>query len=340
MYYFNILTENKDTCNNLFTPDALKILNELLSYFRLLAPVVLIIMIAVDLVGIMLSSNNPQDKSHKLYISRIVRRCIATILLFFVPTFVSILLNLDGVKDTLQVDPLCLNAKGTESSAESIYDMFGLDDGKHPTSNESEGGGSNQSGNGQNGKTELFGACDAKKRCRKTVTIKGRTYDSYMQGDFADVGFSGQNIKLAGCSCVAMTQAASGFNRDITIFQAATMFSERTFEGIGKGLRQLGIPYSSIIYFNSTDYHNSANGKSRAQNVVNQVRAHLNQGKPAIAIIQGAPYAGGQPHFITIFGEDDEGHMICGNCRKEVGSLEELVASSLQGGRKGFMLVG
>ena len=175
---------------------------------------------------------------------------------------------------------------------------------------------------------------------RKTVTIKGRSYDSYLQGDFADVGFSGQNIAVAGCSCVAFVQAASGFNRNLTIFKGATMFSDRTFDGIASALRQEGIPYSSIIYYNSNDYENTANGKERAANVVSQVRAHLNQGKPAIAIIEGAPYAGANPHFITLFGEDEQGRLITGNSRKEVGSLEELVANSLRGGRKGFMLVG
>ena len=343
MDYIYLLTETKDTCDNLFTPEALKILNELLGYFRILAPAVLIVMVSVDLVSIILSSNNPADKSHLKYVSNIVRRTIATVLVFFVPTIVSILLNLDGVRDTLEIDPLCLQRKGTENSAKSIYEMFGIGDGSHPSSSSQSTSSDDPPGSGEkvqdDGKVK-YGDCDARKRCRKTVTIKGRTYDSYMQGDFADVGFSGQNIAVAGCSCVAMTQAASGFNRDITIFDAAKMFSERTFEGIGKGLRQLGIPYSSIIYYNSNDYNNTANGKARAQSVVDRVRAHLNQGKPAIAIVLGAPYAGSNPHFITLFGEDEKGNLITGNCRKEVGSLEELVANSLRGGRKGFMLVG
>ena len=222
--------------------------------------------------------------------------------------------------------------------------MFGIDPTIHNTGSHSSGSSDNDEDSKEKESKEtgkvIYGDCDSKKRCRKTVTIKGRTYDSYMQGDFADVGFSGQNIAVAGCSCVAMTQAASGFNRDITIFKAATMFSDRTFGGIGKGLSQLGIPYSSIIYYNSNDYNNSANGKSRAQSVVNQVREHLNKGKPAIAIVEGAPYAGNLPHFITLFGEDENGNLISGNCRKEVGTLEELVANSLRGGRKGFMLVG
>ena len=343
MDYVNILAE-ATSCDNIFTPDALNIINEVLSYFRILAPVVLILMIAVDLFGMMISKDVTRDRQQIHYVGRITRRIIAAILIFLVPTLVTVLLNLNGVKDVLQADPLCFKAKGTEYKTENIYEMFGLGDGTmssthtHHSSGGSEGSGSS-SGSGSNNQS-TFGDCDSKKRCRKTVTIKGRTYDSYLQGDFTDVGFSGQNIAVAGCSCVAFVQAASGFNRDLTIFKGATMFSDRTFDGIAKALRQEGIPYSSIIYYNSNDYENSANGKTRAAAVVSQVRAHLNQGKPAIAIVQGAPYAGANPHFITLFGEDENGHLICGNCRKEVGSLEELVSHSLQGGRKGFMLVG
>ena len=323
------------TCDNLFTPEALKLINEVLGYFRILAPAVLVLMVAIDFFSILIS----KEKQEHIYVSKIVKRVIATILLFLVPTLVVILLNLNGVKDVLEVDPLCFKAHGTESSTENIYEMFGLGDGTMPSHTPTgQGSGGNEGGGGSN--TSTFGSCDSGKRCRKTVTIKGRTYDSYLQGDFADVGFSGQNIAVAGCSCVAFVQAASGFNRDLTIFKGATMFRDRTFDGIASALRQEGIPYSSIIYYNSNDYENTANGKARAAQVVSQVRAHLDQGKPAIAIIEGAPYAGANPHFITLFGEDESGHLITGNSRKEVGSLEELVANSLRGGRKGFMLVG
>ena len=332
----SILAENT-TCDNLFTPEALNILNEVLSYFRILAPAVLVLMIGIDFFSIIIS----KEKDHRIYVSRMVKRIIAALLLFLVPTLVATLLNMNGVKESLAVDPLCLKAKGKEQKTENIYEMFGLGDGTmpvHQTTNQN-GNGNGENGNSNNG-TATFGQCDSNKRCRKTVTIKGRTYDSYLQGDFADVGFSGQNIAVAGCSCVAFVQAASGFNRDLTIFKGATMFRDRTFDGIASALRQEGIPYSSVIYYNSNDYNNTANGKARAAQVVSQVRAHLDQGKPAIAIIEGAPYAGGNPHFITLFGEDENGNLITGNSRKEVGSLEELVANSLRGGRKGFMLVG
>ncbi len=347
MDYIYILT---DTCNNLLTPDAINMFNEFLLYFRILAPAVLILFIAIDLAKVVISSENPGKNT----INKIVKRGIATLLLFFVPTFISIILNIGDVNKTLAVDPLCLSAKGTESNAKNVYEMFGLGDGSYyPTDKidkmieENKKKQQSQSINPESisqrttsQSQSTFGTCDSSKRCIKTVTIKGRTYDMYYQHDFADVGFSGQNISVAGCSCVAFVQAASGFDRSLTIFKGATMFKDRTFDGIASALRQMGIPYSSIIYYNSNDYNNTANGKARAQAVVDQVRAHLNQGKPAIAMTMGGPYSGSQPHFITLFGEDENGNLITGNSRKEVGSLEELVANSLRGGRKGFMLVG
>ena len=343
----NYLFVLSDTCNNLLTPDAINIFNEFLFYFRILAPAVLILFIAIDFAGIVIGNNNPGDKTHSKFITRIVRRSIAAILLFFVPTIISTILNIGDINKSLAIDPLCLSAKGTKSDAKNVYEMFGLGDGTYypseshesNTTNPNQGESGGPSG-GSSKKESLFGECDSKKRCRKTVTIKGRTYDMYIQTDFPDVGFSRQNISVAGCSCVAFVQAASGFDRNLTIYKGATMFSDRTFDGIASALRQMGIPYSSIIYYNSNDYENSADGKSRAQAVVDKVRAHLNQGKPAIAMTQGAPYSGANPHFITLFGEDEKGRLITGNSRKEIGSLEELVANSLRGGRKGFMLVG
>jgi hypothetical protein len=162
----------------------------------------------------------------------------------------------------------------------------------------------------------------------------------YYQTDFADVPFDGQNISVAGCSAVAFTMAASGFDRNITVWDGAKLTTARSFTGIIAALNSKGIAHSGPIYYNSNDYNNTANGKARAQAVVDQVRNHLNQGRPAIAIVNGAPYAGANNHFITLFGEDENGNLISGNCRKEVGSLEELVANSLRGGQKGFLLVG
>ena len=99
-------------CGGIFTEDALNIIQECLGYFRILAPAVLIVMIAVDLFQVITSAEympGGKDDSVRKATQRIFRRILAAVLLFFVPTIVSILLNLDGVKDTLEIPEDCIN---------------------------------------------------------------------------------------------------------------------------------------------------------------------------------------------------------------------------------------
>ncbi len=104
-------SEVSGSCEGIFTPEALELIDEILSYFRILAPAVLIVMCAVDLVQVVISSNEfppgKPDASMHNALSKIARRCLAAIGLFLVPTIIQILLSLDGIKDTLQVDPNC-----------------------------------------------------------------------------------------------------------------------------------------------------------------------------------------------------------------------------------------
>ena len=337
MNLFYILAKTKSSCNNIFTPDGLNIVREILSYFRIIAPALLIVLISMDLVSIMVSKNTPSEKQYLKYITRIRNRTIATILLLFVPTIVTIILGTDAVKENLVSDPLCLKATGSNPKNEELYESLGIHYEMPSSHNPAESGGSGNGGSGGSGNsnTVVYGNCDPKKRCRKTITINGRTYDMYIQLDFPDVGFTGSNVSQAGCSAVGFLQAASGFNRNLTIYDAVSLVKERSFTGITRALRSVGIPYSDkIIYYNSNDYNKAAEAR-----VCQQVREHLKKGKPAIAILNGAPYAGDN-HFVTLFGEDEQGRLITGNCRKEVGSLEEMVALSMRGGRKGFLLVG
>ncbi len=94
------------SCNGIFTPEALDLIDEILGYFRILAPIVLILMIAVDF-GLAVMSSDAKDDAMKKAISRAVRRGIAAILVFLVPTIVKVLLQLDGVKSAIQTDPSC-----------------------------------------------------------------------------------------------------------------------------------------------------------------------------------------------------------------------------------------
>ena len=79
--------------------------------------------------------------------------------------------------------------------------------------------------------------------------------------------------------------------------------------------------------------------------VCEQVRNHFKQGKPVIALItagnNGENKYCGSNHFITIYGEEEQGRAIIGNSRVgDYGDLEEIVRYYMGGGRKGFLLIG
>ncbi len=103
-------------CGGVFTPEALDLISEVLGYFRILAPAVLILMIAIDFSSAVIGQYSPKEKQDEMQIatSKIVKRSLAAIGLFLVPTIVRLLINLPGVRDAIQIsdDPLCNTLNG------------------------------------------------------------------------------------------------------------------------------------------------------------------------------------------------------------------------------------
>lgn len=102
-------------CDGLLTSDAIDMIKELLGYFRLLAPVVLIVMVALDFAQAVISQD---DSALKKAQGKVVPRTIAAVALFFIPTMIRAILNLDGVRSAIEIpnDPLCgtMNSPITE----------------------------------------------------------------------------------------------------------------------------------------------------------------------------------------------------------------------------------
>ena len=250
--------------------------------------------------------------------------------------------NLEDYEDTDNIHDYH-KKKQEERERQGLYNQDGNNGSvSNSVSNSGSSSGSNgTSGSSYSGGTDAsYGDADSNKRARKTVTINGRTYDQYIQTDFTDVAFDGETIATAGCSAVSFVQAASGWDRDITIWDGASMVKERTFSGIMGALDQKGIPYSGPLIYNSND-----NNQARIDEILEKVRAHFKEGKPVIALITrdnagNAKYCGAN-HFITIYGEDSEGNAIIGNSKVgDKGDLEEIIKYYMPGGGKGFLLVG
>lgn len=335
-----------DNCNSLFTPDGLNIIREVLSWFRIIAPILLILLTAIDLATAVV--NQEKSNSNSEAFGKIVRRAIAVLLLFFVPTIIKIIFELDGVKGMFADDPLCENATGTEYK----YDIYvsqkydkktNLTNVYEECDNCSKVKKTGQTITEKNKETTsrgvIYGPGNSAKRSYKTVTINGRTYDMYKQPQLGDIAFDGCDLKRCGCSAIAFASAVSGFNDSITIYDAAKMVKARTFTGIQNALSQVGIPTSGPYYYNSND-HDSAKVASLAA----RIREHFAKGKPVIALITGdnkgvRKYCTNN-HFITLLGEDEQGNLIISNAGVELGNLEELIDQYMPGGRKGVILVG
>ena len=345
------------SCNSLFTPDGLDLIRELLNYFRILAPIALILFTSFDLFGVILNQDSKSNGSD--VIGKIVRRTLGVVLLFFVPTIIRVIFELDGVKGMISDDPLCEDAVGTEQTYEIIYTgeykkkktyteiVNSLSDVNMEDEYDNPSGSSNPSnpddGNNPSGENKFeklhYGNGDSKKRSYKTVTINGRTYDMYRQSYLGDIPFDGCDLAKCGCSAVAFASAVSGFNSDITVYDAAKMVNARTFTGIKNALNQVNIPYSGPYYYNSNDHD-----QKKVAEMAQLIRDHFAKGKPVIALITGdndgeRKYCTNN-HFITLYGEDDKGHVIVGNAGVELGNLEEIIDKYMPGGRKGVLLVG
>ncbi len=91
-------------CGGWITQDALDMIQEILNYFRILGPILLIILVALDFAKAVIAQDNDALKKAQ---SKVISRAIATILLFFVPTITRAILNLDGVKDTIVIPEQC-----------------------------------------------------------------------------------------------------------------------------------------------------------------------------------------------------------------------------------------
>jgi len=108
----NYLEDKGDyaNCDGMITQEGLDMIKEVLNWIRIIAPVLLIIFVAIDFGTAVISQDRDAlSKAGK----KVVPRMIATGLLFFVPTIVRAILSLDGIADSIIIpdDPLCNTMK-------------------------------------------------------------------------------------------------------------------------------------------------------------------------------------------------------------------------------------
>lgn len=107
-----------ENCNALLTQEAADFLVEIITIIRYAVPVLLIILCTTDLVTVVVSQD---DNAMKKSISRIVKRFIAAVAIFFVPWIIQLILGMDAIKDSLNLvdDPTCGIASGSPNIDEN-----------------------------------------------------------------------------------------------------------------------------------------------------------------------------------------------------------------------------
>ena len=106
LFIFAIPVQAADDCNGLLTVEAMKFIEEIIGYIRILVPILLIVLGSVDFANAIISGD--QDALKKSG-SKFMKRAIAAVAVFFVPLLVKVLLTLPGIKDNINLvdDPTC-----------------------------------------------------------------------------------------------------------------------------------------------------------------------------------------------------------------------------------------
>lgn len=97
------------SCNGILTADAAAFIQKIIDWIRILAPILLIILGSVDMGQAVIS----EDKDNlKKATSRLMKRAIAALAIFFIPLVVRVLLDISGITGTLVDDPMCAIDEG------------------------------------------------------------------------------------------------------------------------------------------------------------------------------------------------------------------------------------
>jgi len=95
-----------ESCNGILTPGAFELLQDALNVIRIVVPALLIILVCVDLASAVMGDDKDALKKAT---SRIIKRCVVAIGIFFIPLIVNVLINLVETSGNITIvdDPMC-----------------------------------------------------------------------------------------------------------------------------------------------------------------------------------------------------------------------------------------
>lgn len=94
------------SCDAILTREAADLISEVVDYIRIGVPILLIILSIIDFAGVVTSDD---ENAMKVATSRVIKRAIAAVLVFFVPLIIRLILGIDAVSNALNLvdDPTC-----------------------------------------------------------------------------------------------------------------------------------------------------------------------------------------------------------------------------------------
>lgn len=159
----------------------------------------------------------------------------------------------------------------------------------------------------------------------KTITVAGKTYKIYKQGNYKKYSFWGGTISSHGCGPTSVAIVASGYGKNTTPVDASRLMSSGSLEEVSKALNSLGISHSSA---------KTVNTLADKQKAINEIRQNFATGKPVIVLVgkssrgsNPSRYTGGG-HFMVLLGEKD-GKLIIGqpSGASETGELDDFLTN-------------
>ncbi len=97
-------TTQEYDCKGLLGPKGYDFVQKMLGWIRVLGPLTLLVFMAADMITIVVSGD---EKSQAAALSKVGGRIIATVLLFLVPSLVSIILSIPTIKEAVGGNALC-----------------------------------------------------------------------------------------------------------------------------------------------------------------------------------------------------------------------------------------
>ena len=96
-----------EDCTGYLTTDAISLIHELLSYFRILAPSLVIIFSAIDFTRAVLGKYDNKEDALETAKIKVGKRLLACLILIFIPTILKVILT--SVEDEVKIDASCVD---------------------------------------------------------------------------------------------------------------------------------------------------------------------------------------------------------------------------------------